>query len=189
MKDITVRELLNKVNAQLKENIEKPIIPQGLSSFSRSYDTVNGMKAIDMADVIRMIKEITDEIFKDSEYRRSPYWNTEKFNIRLEGTTLLLKSRRKKTTMRTFNYTDAMVVYELYVENEEYLDKNISEFIEERMKALEQERNKEQKQIDDFKSKLSSFGLSEEDFLNLKSDYDKLPYSYKFDIRRIVMDV
>ncbi len=162
-KNITVRELINKVNEQLTENLNKPIIKKGYDK----YDTINGRNIISLYRLNNLINEQCGISLTE-----------QKFDLYMYNSPLRIKTKRKKSGMSNWNSSDCMTISEIYIENEDLLDKTIAQIEqekEEQSKSDEQSRIEQaEKNINEFNEILEKFNMTFDDFKIMKYRYEKL---------------
>jgi len=165
-----LKELIEKVNMELKTIFERSIIKIGYND----YDYKNGRKVISVYDVCKLLREMSENKY---------YFTDKKFDI--EFANITLKTKRKKSDItNSWDNTNQMTVTEIYLpdyEDQELLNKTLEEIAETEKQQknetqLEEARKKEQNK-QDFITNLNKFGMTINDFITMKYQYEKLGYS------------
>ena len=166
-----LKEVLEQVNNILKENLEKPVIELG--GYKEEYDFKNGRI---IYDDIRLEKLLRNEfnlsyisISNSNEFKYAEI----KFII------------KKKKSGIISDFTNKMTYSEITIKDDyiDYLNKEIEEIEHEYKIKIEQNRENQKKKnledINSFELELKKYNMSLEEFKNLMSKYNTLPYEYK----------
>jgi len=167
--NITMRELIEKTNITLEEIFNRPVINKGYGE----YDTKNGRDTISMWNIQKMLQDKTGLNL-----------GTERNDITIYTMPFRIKTKRKKSgIIGEWNHTDQMTITEIYLDDEQYLDRIISELKEEfdtRRKAEMKSRLEQQeKDKEDFQEKLNQLGITFKDYQDLKFMFDHLGYQQR----------
>jgi len=178
-KNLTLRELIQKVNEELATNFAKEVISKGYNK----YDTENGRKVIDISDVSRMIGRATNGNYN---------FYTQKFDIEMYDTNILLKTKRKKSGMTGYNHTDQLTVVEIFTENTDLLDISLETIYND---AIESKRKREQRKVEKKEEgkqiiidTLKNADLSFKQFKSLMNLYSNLDWSQKQEIEDLMSE-
>jgi len=163
-KNITVKELLQKINEDLATKFAKDIINLGYNK----YDTTNGRSTVSLHTLRSTLQNETGLDFYE-----------ERNNLTSCGNTLVIKTKRKKSGMiDSWNHTEKMTIIEIYVENEEILNKTIETIENERNIARKAEREAFENGVEQKKKRivdtLTKCNMSLNEFKSLMNAYRTL---------------
>jgi len=169
-KELTVRELIVKVNVELKATFEKEVINTGYNK----YDYENGRKVIDVSDTCKIINKLADNQFS---------FYSQKYDIEMYDTNLLFKTKRKKSGMIGWNRTDQLTVVEIFTESTDLLDISLETIYND---AIESKRKREQYKVEKKEEgkqiiidTLKNANLSVKQLKSLLNLYTSLTYEQK----------
>ena len=167
-------ELLEKVNQELKDNMNKEIIKNG-----RNYDYENGRKSIGEYTLKDIIAENSDNIIEN--------WNIQingGVNLNFFGIKFKLK-RVRSGIVSFYGGTNQLIYSEITVikDFEDKLDYNIEKIKEEYQiafdKKIEDNRQKEQRNANNLKEKIDKLGIDVFEFEKLANEFNNLNWREK----------
>jgi len=179
MENLTVRELIQKVNAELKVVFEKEVVKTGYNK----YDYENGRKVIDVSDTCKIISKVAEGQFS---------FYSQKFDIEMHDTDLSFKTKRKKSGMTGWNHTDQLTVVEIFTESTDLLDISLETIYND---AIEGKRKREQRKIEKKEEgkqiiidTLKNANLSLKQFKTLMNLYNNLDYDKKKELEELMSE-
>ena len=170
-----LREMLEKINTILSENMKKEVIQT--SDYGYKYDEVNGRKVIHDMNIKSFICEESGI--------GSLYVNINKA-VNLDFLGIKFKLKRKKSGLKSsYDYTDRLTYSEIII-NKEFEDKLDIELdqlhIDYRNDIQKEYRKTEERQlsnINKFKDSLKGLNMTVEQFKELREQYELLSYFEK----------
>lgn len=178
-KNLTVRELIQKVNEELTVNFAKEVISKGYNK----YDAENGRKVIDISDVCRIIERATNGNYS---------FYTQKFDVEMYDTNILFKTKRKKSGMIGYNHTDQLTVVEIFTESTDLLDISLETIYND---AIEGKKKREKRKVEKKEEgkqiiidTLKNANLSFKQFKSLMNLYSNLDWGQKQEIEDLMSE-
>jgi hypothetical protein len=185
MNNSKIKDLIDKVNEQLLENWNKPVIKDG-----NHYDTVNGRKVISPSDA----QDIIDAVF-------GVYFGLESYEVGVYNseTKLHLKFKKKKSGIKGgWGKTDKMTVVHVGINTDVHndnvalnkiLNSTMGELVAEQQKikeeaALKYQEAKDAKKLE-FINYLDGQGCTFQKFMEMKKKYDNLSYEVRNEINKL----
>jgi hypothetical protein len=174
-KELTLREILLEINTELEAIFNKSVIHM---NYYNKYDTENGRRIITLYDVLDKIQGYTNTRL---------FLTYNKHDIVLYGSDFVIKTKRKKSGMRSsWNSKERYTIVKVSVD-EKFLDRTLAEVYEEH-KTKRQTKEQEEDiyneiQKTNFINKLNGINLSFDAFVDLLKEYNNLSHKTKESIQ------
>jgi hypothetical protein len=170
-REMKVKELIEQANKKLKDIFERPIVK----------NSDKGRKVITPYDACKILNTITENKYS---------FRDQKFDIQLSKADLNFKTKRKKLgIINSWDYSNQMTVTEIYIEDENKLDRDIEELVKEYEELTNKNYNEAEKyrleKKQKFLNELNKYGMSAKTFIKLASDYKWFDYQTKKEIEEM----